>query len=208
MLSAFLDRLIAFSARDSASLMAARTEWWERAGKVLDDDPLYEERSTAFLEWFALDRPGVDGRRPVERFLAEGRLDDLEGSWASSCQRSHRSMFRIEALRPGELDILDLLGGARFRVAERRMLPGLERGDLFEARLVANVVDPPMLLFSRAFQFHPREAHGPVTRLCREAHARKEAREETLFRLARLRLKVTRYRHVSAARIYEGAEPA
>ena len=208
MLSAFLDRLIAFSARDEESLMAARSEWWERAGKVLDDDPLYEERTTAFLEWFALDRPGADERRPVERFLAEGRLDDLEGRWAASCMRSHRSLFRLETVGDGEVDVADLIGGARFRVVERRALPGWERGDLFEARLVANVVDPPTLLFSRGFQFHPRDAARAVERLCAEAHARGETREETLFRLARLRLKVTRYRHVSAERIYatSGAE--
>jgi hypothetical protein len=206
MLSEFLDRLIAFAAKDEAALVAAREDWWKRAGKVLDDDPLYEERSTAFLEWFALERRGPDGRVPVERFLAEGRLNDLEGRWAFACHRSHRSLFELVEIQKGHMIVDDLLGGARFEVTERRNMPGFAVGELFEARLVANIVDPPSLLFSRAFQFHPRDAAKEIRKAAERARERGEQREETLFRMARLRLKTTRYQHVSPARIYSADE--
>jgi len=201
MLAQVLDKIIAFAARDDGALVRAREEWADRAGRVFDDDPLYEERTVAFLEWCVLDRAMSDGRLPVERFMAEERLDDLEGRWAHALARSHRSLFEVRALRDGSLAIDDLLGGGAFEVTERRRLPGIAEGEIFEARLVANVVAAPQVLFTRAFQFHPREAHGAIEKQAAEARTQGEAREQTLFRLLRLRLKALRYGHVAAAKI-------
>src|SRR5205814_447208 len=108
MLAQVLDRVIAFSARDEQSLVRAREEWAEAAGRVFDDDPLYEERTTAFLEWYALERrdPAENGRSPAERFLAEERLDDLEGRWVHALATSHRSLFEVREVREG-LILLD-----------------------------------------------------------------------------------------------------
>jgi hypothetical protein len=201
-----LDRVIAFAARDEAELVRGREEWAERAGKVFDDDSLYEERTTAFLEWFALERPGPDGRLPGERFLAEERLDDLQGRWVDALLNSHRSLFEVQSMKPGVLTLEDLLGGGAFQVTERRKLPGVADGEVFEARLVPNVVSPPELLFTRAFQFHPREAAAEVKRHAERARKAGTPRPEVLFRLARLRLKALRYGHVAPAKIYAGDE--
>jgi hypothetical protein len=206
MLSQVLDRLIAFAARDEASVVSAREEWWEQAGRVFDDDPLYEERTAAFLEWFALERAGADGRRPAERFLAEERLDDLDGAWARALATSHRTLVEVKQLRPGTLLVDDLLGGGAFQVTERRRLPGIGDGEIFEARLVANVVTPPEVLFTRAFQFHPREANSELRRIAYLARTSGEPRATTLFRLARLRLKALRWGHVAAEKIYAERE--
>jgi hypothetical protein len=201
-----LDRVIAFAARDEAELVRGREQWAERAGKVFDDDSLYEERTTAFLEWFALERPGPDGRIPGERFLAEERLDDLQGRWVDALLNSHRSLFEVQSLKPGMLSLDDLLGGGAFQVTERRKLPGVVEGEVFEARLVPNVVSPPELLFTRAFQFHPREAAAEVKRHAERARKAGTPRPEVLFTLARLRLKALRYGHVAPAKIYAGDE--
>jgi hypothetical protein len=209
MLAQVLDRVIAFSARDEPALMAAREEWSERAGKVFDDDPLYEERTTAFLEWYALERVGADGRLPVERFLMQesgDRLEELDGRWALALGRSHRSLYEVRELGDGQLTVDDLLAGNAFVVTERRKLPGIAVGEIFEARVVADVATPPQVLFTRAFQFHPREAAGEVRRLAGRARAANEPRAEVLFRLLRLRLKALHYGHVAAAKIYAEKE--
>jgi hypothetical protein len=206
MLAQILERLVAFSARDEAALMAARNEWEDQAGKVFDDDPLYEERATAFLEWYSLERKGEDGRVPAERFLASEPLDDLEGKWVHALQRSHRSLFEVRELSEGGLLLDDLLGGGAFEVVERRKLPGVAVGHLFEARLVASVITPPEVLFTRAFQFHPVEAAPAMRKLAQRARADGEPRDVALFRLMRLRLKALRYGHVAAAKIYTEAE--
>jgi hypothetical protein len=199
-----LDRLIAFAARDEAELVRGREEWADKAGKVFDDDSLYEERTTAFLEWFSLERPGPDGRMPGERFLAEERLDDLEGRWVDALLNSHRSLFEVREIKTGLLVLEDLLGGGSFQVTERRKLPGVAEGEVFEARVVPNVVSPPELLFTRAFQFHPREAAAEVKKHAERGRKAGTPRPELLFRLARLRLKALRYGHVAPAKIYAG----
>jgi hypothetical protein len=204
MLSEVLDRLIAFAARDEAELVRGREEWAESAGRVFDDDPLYEERAVAFLEWFSLERPGPDGRVPAARFLAEEPLADLEGRWAEALRTSHRSLFQVQALGEGRIVVDDLLGGGAFEVTERRRLPGVAEGEVFEARIVADVVSPPAVLFTRALQFHPRQAADELRRQAARARKQGERRQETLFRLARLRLKALRYGHVAPQKIYAG----
>jgi hypothetical protein len=203
MLAQMLDRVIAFAARAEADVLQAREEWGEKAGRVFDDDALYEERTTAFLEWFALERPLADGKLPAERFLAEEPLDDQEVPWARSLARSHRSLFEVREVGEGHIVLDDLLGGGAFSVTERRRLPGVEPSEIFEARLVAHPGVPPELLFSRAFQFHPREARAELKRHAERAQKAGEPRAETLFRLLRLRLKAVRYRHVTADKIYK-----
>jgi len=214
LLAEVLDRIIAYAASDEASLLAAQKEWAELAGRVFDDDPLYEERATAFLEWFALDRVGGRegrgegvGRRPVERFLASERLSDLEGSWAFALARSHRALFELVEKLDGEVLVADLLGRAQFQVTERRRLPGLADGDVFEARIIANIATPPQLLFSRAFQFHPREAARVIKRRVRALGAEGASRDDILFRFAHLRWKAQRWAHVPAEQIYDGTGP-
>ncbi|HEY1585144.1 MAG TPA: hypothetical protein VGH63_05600, partial [Polyangia bacterium] len=89
-LATVLDRVVAFAARDEAETVKAREEWSEKAGRVFDDDSLYEERTTAFLEWYALERELASGKVPAERFLAEENLDDKEGAWVHALGTSHR----------------------------------------------------------------------------------------------------------------------
>jgi hypothetical protein len=204
MLATVLDRVIAFAAHDERELVRAREEWAEAAGRVFDDDPLYEERAAAFLEWFALERPAADGRVPAQRFLAEERLDDLEGRWADALSRSLRSLFEVRELRAGALLVEDLLGGGAFEVSERRRLPGVAEGEVFEARVVADIVAPPAVLFTRALQFHPREAAAAIRRQAARAREAGEPRQEVLFRLLRMRLKAQRYGHVAVHKIYTG----
>ena len=198
-----LDRVIAFAARDEAETVKAKEEWSEKAGRVFDDDALYEERTTAFLEWYALERELPSGKVPAERFLAEETLDDKEGAWVHALATSHRSLFEVQKVHDGVILLDDLLSGGSFAVTERRRLPGIEDNEILEARLVANVVTPPELLFTRAFQFHPREARTELKRQAERARKAGEPRSETLFRFLRLRLKALRYKHVTADKIYK-----
>ena len=207
MIAQLLDRIIAFAARDEAELLRAREEWFERAGRVFDDDPLYEERTTAFLEWYALERPLPDGKLWAERFAASEPIEDeRERNWVRALGRTHRSLFQVREVREGALLIDDLIAGGVFEVTERRRLPGLEQGELFEARLVASPLAPLEVLFTRAFQFHPGEAREELKRQAEKSRKAGEPRAEVLFRFLRQRLKAIRYQHVAADKIYRDAE--
>ncbi len=211
MLSDVLDRVIAYAAKDTAELAAAQKLWSEAAGRIYDDDSLYEERAAAFLEWYALERPSADGRTPAQRYLALQRLEDLDGRWLHALDTSHRSLFEIVAIDTetrGTIELADLLTGCRFTVTERRTMPGLAARDLFEARLIADVVSPPELLFGKAMCFHPPIAAAAIRELCATARADGERPSDVLFRLARLRVRALRWAHVSADRIYAQQDAA
>lgn len=48
----------------------ARRTFWSRVGEPFGDEPLYERRNGAFLEWLVFDRPlSATGRTPAEEIL-------------------------------------------------------------------------------------------------------------------------------------------
>src|SRR4051812_49836245 len=76
MIYPLLDRLAErYSEREhKLEAMRAREEYFDRAGKVFDDDAeLFEGRMASFLEWYVLDRPLAGaGLTPVSCAIAEG----------------------------------------------------------------------------------------------------------------------------------------
>lgn len=196
-----LERATARAAEDQGRLVAARTEWERLAGVVHDDEPLYEERAAAFLEWFLIDHhPSPEEPTPIEPLIA--RAAGPERAALIALATSHRSLFRVREAHPDGVTLDDLWGGGAFRVHERRRLAGLAAGELFDARLVADVESAPQLLFARTFCFHPREAEPGLRSRVADARRAGEPRETLLFRLLRLRVRCERYRHVSPARVY------
>jgi hypothetical protein len=196
-----LERATARAAEDQGVLVAARAEWERLAGVVHDDEPLYEERAAAFLEWFLIDhRPSPEAPPPIEPLIA--RAGGPERAALVALATSHRSLFQVREAHADGVTLDDLWGGACFRVHERRRLAGLAAGELFDARLVADVESPPALLFARTFCFHPREAEAGCRSRVADARRAGESRETLLFRLLRLRVRSERYRHVSPARVY------
>jgi hypothetical protein len=198
-----LDRLITAATGDAADVLSARDEWSGLTGLVHSDHELYGERSDAFVEWYVLERCGADGLTPVDRLLREpGAIPEADRPAVVALGRSYRSLFQVHRLGAGAVTIDDLLGGGRFEVDERRRLPGVVVGDLFEARLLPDPDEPVRLLFSRTFLFHPREAQKAVRAHAERARRQGEPRSAVLFRLQRLRLRCTAYKHVPAQRIY------
>lgn len=190
---------------DEDDVRQARTAWEGLTGEVRADHELYHERSDAFVEWYLLERRGADGRTPIERALAAA-TEEGERAALRSLRGSQRSLYRVEALRPGGLIIDDLYGGGRFDVDERRRLPGVQTGDIFEARLLADPETAYRLLLGRAVLFHPREAGRVVAAMAGEARRQREPRSALCNRLLRLRLKALAYRHVAPERIYASGQ--
>jgi hypothetical protein len=183
--------------------MRAREEYFDRAGKVFDDDvELFEGRMASFLEWYVMERPFRQGPPPVVRVLDEDRaLTADERQRMSLLAASHRTLFELHAVADHELDVEDLLGGARFRVNERRKTIGFSAGDVFEARVIW---DGQAVVFGRTFLFHPPDAREVVLDWVEGAVERGVAREEILFHLSRNHIRWHRLGHTGAAKIYRG----
>jgi hypothetical protein len=185
-----------------AELVRAREDWLDRTGRVFEDDALWEPRSVAFLEWYTLERP-LDGREdaPVVVALRDTPADERAEAWRALAS-SHRSLFEVGVLEEGTVHLVDLLGGARFAVAERRRLHGVAEGDLVQARLIGW---RGAVRFGRTFDFHPAGAREAILGHCHRLRGGGSTRADVIDYVASLRVRVERYRHVSPERVYEAA---
>ncbi|HEX2659113.1 MAG TPA: hypothetical protein VHU40_12610 [Polyangia bacterium] len=184
----------------------ARDEFFEKAGKVFDDDgDLFEGRMASFLEWYIIERPFAEGP-PLALRVAGGSAPGFtaeERAVAVRLATSHRSLFEVVTVNGNVVEIDDLLGGARFLVTERRSTIGFEPGALFEARLVW---DGQGVVFGKTFLFHPPDAHEQVMQVVERAQARNMPALELLFLLSRLYVRWNRFNHLGAAKIYAAGE--
>jgi hypothetical protein len=183
----------------------AREDYFNQAGKVFEDDrELFEGRLASFLEWFVLERPLQGGPTPVLRALERANADgEPEGTRRAlaALSTSHRSVFDLTAVHGDTVELEDLMGGARFKVVERRSTIGFEAGDLVEARLVW---DGARVMFTKTFLFHPRDAREEAMKVIDDALAKGTSRAEIMFQLSRLHIRWHRHGHVNAARVYRG----
>jgi hypothetical protein len=223
MIYALLDRLTERYSENEHRLeaMRAREEYFDRAGKVFDDDAeLFEGRMAAFLEWYVLERPsaGLGGRSPIGHAIeAAAKAPAAERRTLAHLASSHRSLFQLAASADRVLEIDDLIGGARFSVLERRNTAGVAPGDVFEARLIwdggseegtperADGRADGRAIFGRTFLFHPPDARDVVIEWVERAVEQGTRREEILFHLSRLYVRWHRLGHIGAAKVYRDA---
>jgi hypothetical protein len=183
-------------------IASAREDYFTRSGKVFEDDAeLFEGRMAAFVEWYVLERPLAGGAAPVVRALERALAAAGAGPRLALAHlaTSHRSLFDVVAMRGETIEVMDVLGGARFLVVERRSTVGFDVGDLFEARLFW---DGGRTIFGKTFLYHPRDARAEALAAVASAVARGDSRDDILFQLARLHVRWHRQGHVGAARVY------
>jgi hypothetical protein len=194
-----LDELIRRHAGAPSEAQAARQEYEARRGKVHQEDELWEAWSAAFVEWLVVERRDARGEvaaLATLRALPEGE----ERAVVSALLTSHRSLFEIRQMGQGRVELLDLLGGGEFSVVEPRALLGVDIGDVAELRLCG--IDDEVY-FGRTFIYHPKAARGAIVEQASAMLARRASRSEVIDRMAMLRVTLSRYRHVPAARVYE-----
>jgi hypothetical protein len=184
---------------DAAGL--ARRDYEERRGKVHQDDELWEAWSAAFVEWYVVERAGEGGRPPaVATYRELAAAGDARAEIVSALVTSQRSLYEVQAMGRGRIELLDLLGGAQFRVEEQRALHGVEVGDVAELRLVGI---GGHVCFARTFIYHPKAARAAIVERARSMLAKGASRRDVIDQVAQLRVQVTRYRHMAPARVYE-----
>lgn len=201
-LALVFDRLVADGTRDGARVAAARQDYEARRGKVFEEEELWETWSANFIEWYVLEAPR-DDRGPVAHdALAAARADGDEPRAAAirAWLTSHRSLWSVERLGAGWVELLDLLGGALVRVTEPRELAGVAVGEVAEVRVLGFA---GAVWFGRSFLYHPRGTRDALLELARVVTAAGGDRRAILDDAAQLRARVLRYRHVPPAKLYE-----
>jgi hypothetical protein len=177
-------------------LLRARDEFTARTGRLFEDDEIFESRTTAFLEWYVVERPMTGVGVPPAAVARRHEANPAYDAWLAS----HRSVFEIEEQGGGKITLTDLFGGGLFEVEERRPLAGVAPGDVFEARLLSWV---GKLRFGRTFLYHPTGAREAIIGQGRHVRERGGSRADAVDHVASLKVRSLRYRNVAPERVYE-----
>jgi len=203
MFEPYFDRVASRAAGEShlVEVRRARREFQELTGKFDEDEPWFDQRMTLFLEWFVLDRPGVDGLIPVERFLVDevSQLGHTERLAFEGLAATQRTLARLDRWHGGRIEVTDMIGGGAWSVRQNLPMVGLQRGDLLDVRFVPFRGD---LYLGRGMVFHPRVARGAIQDLLEAAHQQGELRFDLVNLLAAQRLRFDRYRNIKVRHIY------
>jgi hypothetical protein len=202
-----LDELVAEHTTDEAAVVAARKLYEERRGRVFEDEELWEVWSAGFVEWFVVEHVAEGASVPaatasLER--ARAADDPRKAAAIRAWLTSHRSLWSVEKLGSGYVELFDLLGGARVRVDEPRAMHGVAIGEVAELRVIGFEGEPR---FGRAFLFHPRGTREALIEQARLVTGKGGDRRAVLDHAAMLRQQVLRYRHVPPAKLYERGAP-
>jgi hypothetical protein len=202
-----LDDLVAAHTTDEAAVVAARKLYEDRRGRVFEDEELWEVWSAGFVEWFVVEYVAPGATLPaavasLERARETG--DTRRAAAIRAWLTSHRSLWSVEKLGSGYVELFDLLGGARVRVDEPRAMHGVAIGEVAELRVIGFEGEPR---FGRAFLFHPRGTREALIEQARLVTGEGGDRRAVLDHAAMLRQKVLRYRHVPPAKLYERGAP-
>jgi hypothetical protein len=207
------DRLLAWAGAEERQpwLLEARRTWFARMGEPHEEDKSYEHRMNGLLEHYLYDFRPDEANRTIDLFLRDGAGDFTtdERAQVRELARNRRALFEVRRIRPGVMELDEVLGGARHEVLERRTVVALAKGDLFEARLLPH---DGKLHFSSAFLYHPREVRRAILK---EAKRLSEAAppgqgpdgDEFLAQLSRMALRLERYRNVRVESIYDFDAP-
>jgi hypothetical protein len=180
----------------NAEVLRAKEEFTARTGRIFEDDEIFEARTTAFLEWYVVERPMSDHGVPPAAVARRSEANPAYDAWLAS----HRSVFEIEEQGGGRIVLTDLFGGGLYEVEERRALAGVAPGDVFEARVLSWC---GKIRFGRTFLYHPAGAREAIIGQGRQVRERGGSRGDAVDHVATLKVRSLRYRNVAPERVYE-----
>ena len=201
-----LERVLQFSSTGefSSEIIQARIEYFNRMGKVHEDDPAFEARMKQFLDWYIFTRSlGGHGVPPAKRFFdlfAKDMSDEEAEIYRGLCNSLH-SVFRVKKVeKNGGLTLVDLFTKRRHFV-ETEDSGGFWKRQIFEARLIP-VGDA--FRFSEAFCFHPDESYKFIKAEIKKLRA-EQCADLTKFleKLALLKQKYDLYYKANARQFYK-----
>ncbi len=208
-LQAMHERLLSWATGEphKQDLLDARRQHFERWGEPHEEDRSYEARLNGMLDHYLYDFRAAGAPRTIERFIeAHGAMLALEDVAAYRALAANiHGLFEVRKIKDSRVVVRDVFTGKDHSVTERRQVAGLEKGDLIEARLLPFGSE---LFFSGAFLYHPREARKAIlaeVKRLRRAAPRGTAPDVPAFlgQLARMAMKLERYRNVRLESIYD-----
>ncbi|MBL8954175.1 MAG: hypothetical protein JNK82_25585 [Myxococcaceae bacterium] len=191
-----------------AELLEARSEFFKLTGEVFDDDRQLEMRMASFLEHYVFDRVSPNrGKTPARELFEKLQVEDAAKAplFEGFTQTMH-GLFEVRKLGQGFVRVRELFDGDDHEVTERRMLAGLNKGDIVTARLIPHLGS---LWFSAAFVYHPPGSFKSILKEVKRRRKQEPARPRTelIYDCARRSLKADRYRQIAIEKIYDFVNP-
>ena len=220
MIQTLIDQLLAWAAETLGDdIVLAKKEYFvHTGGEVHEEDRTFETRMQGFFNWYLFDRRTASERgaqTPAQRYLAErgaglfGSDKDLLVGAAQSRLSLYEYQGRRSLLRrvpEGMVRVRDAFTRDDYDVIERRQMPGLDSGDLFEARLIPVA---SRYHFSSSFLFHPREVRRAVLREIKRRRKALLLADPSAFcwEISKMALQAERFRNVQIQAIYDFESP-
>jgi hypothetical protein len=123
----------------SDEITEARKTYFEKIGKVFEDDSFFEIRMGAFFEWFAFNRPMKNsGLPPVREFYNKnlGKVSEEERQDFEDLMSNYWSIFVVIDRSKKDCFLEDIFSGERYRVLipENFYMP--DPGNMIETRII------------------------------------------------------------------------
>ena len=203
---AYLDELYSFASQDSLKeqLLAAKATFFAGSGAVLEDDRAFDQRMAMMLDYFLFDRMlDGTGRTPAQHYALQQSAvrPALDRQRLKALAKTTHSLFEMRKFLGEGVRLRNLFTGKDVDVFERRKLAGLNKGDIFDARLLPF---DDKILFSQAFCFHPSAARANILKEIKHRKSQDPNAPATpfLWALCKMALKVERYRNIAVENIY------
>ncbi len=186
-----------------AEVSAAKSEFFDEAGVIDEENIHFEMRMTQFLEWYLLTRTLRDFREtPAQHALSDQtfKMAEHERQLFLNIANSRHSLFEFLKLRGDDVYVQDLFTGEKTVIHDSPVRIGFSREEFFSGRLIP-IEDG--YTFGKAFCFHPEDARKYIlNEVDKVKNADHELHDALILRLTKMRYKYEQYRHLKLTDVY------
>jgi len=191
----------------AAEAVQAKNEFFDLAGMFDEHSQNFDMKMAQFTDWYLFSRKmNQFAGAPIQHFVETRPMpaSDSDTVCFRNLADNRHSLFEFLKLKGNDLHVRDLFSGYKLVIKESPVTFGFMSEEYFQARLIPN---EESFMFSTAFCFHPPESNkfleAEVKRVRKlPDEQQKDAREQLLVRLFRMRNKFDQYRHVGIHDIY------
>lgn len=182
MIKEHLDNLVKYatSERFADEVLLAKKEYQNIAGELFVDDKSYDNRMTAFLEWYTFDRPLSNQTIvPLELFIDENRstLPAEQLAIYEGFVNTIHGIFILKKIKNEQVVIYNLFDDNDYTVVEEDGNIFFHKKDIFEGRLLP-LSDKHY--FTGIFTYHPQDALKFLKNEAKKIITEKKHSEKTL----------------------------
>jgi hypothetical protein len=188
--------------RYRGEMVAAKQEFEQVAGQIMESDESFEARMNAFHNWYILDRPmSQNGMTPLQYFLefnANATPEDTAQHYRELLDNLH-SVFELLRFSHGRAWVRDLISRKKHLVEGAEQLDFLERGDLINTRLFRHGGNEYLTNY---LLLHPHSVTKMIRAEAKKVRKSKEDPKPFLFRLLFFHSRWEQFTQMDVDKIY------